>query len=116
MENAWNAYLARWHLTHASLPALAILMVAPQSQRDLAAALGVTEQTTSRIVTGLERHGYVAREPHPADRRVRVLAPTERGRTVMRELDEAGSIEEIVPHGLSSEQEATLRELLQHFL
>ena len=116
MEHAWNSYLARWHLNHASLPALAILVAAPLSQRELAAALGVTEQTTSRIVAGLERNGYVRREPHPDDRRVRLLSATDTGARVMQELDRAGSVDSILDHGLSPEDEATLRTLLTHFL
>ncbi len=116
MEHGWNSYLARWHLNHASLPALAILMAGPLSQRDLAAALGVTEQTTSRIVAGLERHGYVTRQPHPDDRRVRLLAASPTGMRVMQELDQAGSIDSIVRHELSPDDEARLRELLLRFL
>ncbi len=116
MENGWNAYLAGWNLNHASLPALAILMAGPLSQRELAAALGVTEQTTSRIVAGLERHGYVTRERHTDDRRVRLLAATPTGRRVMQELDDAGSVDSIVRHELSPDDEARLRELLLRFL
>ncbi|GAB2616200.1 MarR family winged helix-turn-helix transcriptional regulator [Pseudactinotalea suaedae] len=116
MENEWNAYLARWHLNHASLPALAILLARPLSQRDLAAALGVTEQTTSRIVAGLERNGYVTRQRLPDDRRVRLLAATGEGAAVMHQLTAAGSVDSIVEHGLSAEEEATLRRLLMRFL
>ncbi len=76
----------------------------------------MTEQTTSRIVAGLERHGYVTRQPHPDDRRVRLLAASPTGMRVMQELDQAGSIDSIVRHELSPDDEARLRELLLRFL
>ena len=77
VERDWNAHLAAWDLNHASLPVLVHLSRAPLSQRQLAAACGVTEQTTSRVVARMERTGYVTRTPHPGDRRQLVLSITE---------------------------------------
>jgi len=116
VEHAWDGYLARWHLNHASVSALAIVAARPCSQRELAAALGVTEQTTSRIVTGLARQNYLRREPDARDGRRRLLAATETGRAALRELDRADAIASLVDHGLSPEDEARLRELLLRFL
>lgn len=42
VERAWDEYLARWSLSHASLPVLALLAGADLSQRQLAERLGVT--------------------------------------------------------------------------
>ena len=68
-ERTWDSYLEKWSLTHATLPLLAVLAGGPRSQREIAASLGVTEQTISRMLTGLERSGYVARQRHATDRR-----------------------------------------------
>lgn len=116
VELAWNGYLSRWHLTHASLPVLAHLAAGPRSQRDLAGVLGVTEQTTSRIVVGLERTGYVSRENDPSDGRRRVLSLTEAGLRALHALDDAPAVEALVDHGLEPEQESELRTLLLRFL
>lgn len=116
VERAWDGYLARWHLNHASVSALAIVAARSCSQRELAAALGVTEQTTSRIVAGLARQGYLQREPDARDGRRRLLAATASGRTALRELDRAEAVAGLVDHGLSPEDEARLRELLMRFL
>lgn len=117
MEQAWNAHLAGWHLTHASLPALAFLRRGPLSQRELATALGVTEQTTSRIVAGLERHGYVERRPDPADARRHELLITTSGAHALEALDDGGaSADAAVGQRLTPAEEADLRALLRKFL
>src|SRR5258708_19621917 len=36
---------------------------------ELAEHLGVTKQAASQLIDFLEEHGYVARKPHPTDRR-----------------------------------------------
>jgi DNA-binding MarR family transcriptional regulator len=46
---------------------------------ELGAYLGVTKQAGGQLVDELVRRGYVTREPHPTDRRARVLLLTERG-------------------------------------
>jgi len=49
---------------------------------DLAARLYLDKSTASRVVDALERKGYVARSPHPEDRRALLLEPTAAGRTL----------------------------------
>jgi len=49
----------------------------------LAERLEVTQQAASKSVADLERRGYVAREPDPADARARLVALTERGRSAI---------------------------------
>ena len=83
VERDFNAHLAAWDLNHASLPVLVHLSRGPLSQRELAAACGVTEQTTSRVVARMERTGYVTRTPHDQDRRRLVLTITEAGRAAL---------------------------------
>jgi DNA-binding MarR family transcriptional regulator len=47
---------------------------------ELAHYLGITKQSTSEVVTTLERAGAVRRAPHPSDGRARVLLLTDEGK------------------------------------
>lgn len=112
VERDWDAHLARWGLTHAGLPVLDMLTRGPRSQRELAEAMGVTEQTMSRVVTGLERRGYVTRRRHPEDRRRHEILVTEDGAAVAREAGDLAVAEAISVRSLPPEDVALLRELL----
>jgi len=57
--------------------------------KDLAETLGVSLPTMSRAVDGLFERGFVEREEHPTDRRMKRVRPTEAGRRVPRALNEA---------------------------
>jgi DNA-binding MarR family transcriptional regulator len=91
---------------------LAVLAGGARSQRELADELKVTEQTTSRMLAGLERTGYVARERHAADRRRHVVAITEAGRAALAALDDPAAVERLVTASLSADQVDQLRALL----
>jgi DNA-binding MarR family transcriptional regulator len=47
---------------------------------ELSRHLGVTKQSASEVVAGLERHGAVVRRPHPGDGRARTIELTDEGR------------------------------------
>lgn len=55
--------------------------IAPDGSRltDLAAQAGITKQSAGFLVDQLERSGYVARVPDPADGRARLVRIAERG-------------------------------------
>jgi DNA-binding MarR family transcriptional regulator len=55
----------------------------PRTIGDLAERLGVTQQAASKAVADLERRGYVARTPDPADARARRVGLTARGEAVV---------------------------------
>jgi DNA-binding MarR family transcriptional regulator len=112
VEHDWNAHLATWGLTHASLPVLVLLTRHNHSQRELATATGVTQQTMSRILERLERAGYLTRTPHPSDRRQHVIALSAKGATVMCEAADLAHAEAITTRGLTGEQVAQLRTIL----
>jgi len=112
VERDWNAHLAAWDLNHASLPVLVLLSRGDHSQRELAAATGVTEQTMSRILAKMERTGYLTRSPHGDDRRRHVISLSPAGHAVMREAADPVPAETLVTRGLTPEQVATLRSLL----
>src|SRR5215213_4896990 len=49
----------------------------------LAQRAGITKQAMAELVAYLEEHGYVTRVPDPADRRAKLVLPTDRGREVV---------------------------------
>lgn len=112
IERDWNAHLAHWDLNHASLPVLYLLMGGPRSQRELATASGVTEQTMSRIIVRLERTGYVVRQADQDDRRRHAVLITDLGRQTLAEAGDPRVAEQMSIRGLSPEQVAQLRGIL----
>jgi DNA-binding MarR family transcriptional regulator len=112
VERAWNAHLASWDLNHASLPVLLHLLGGPRSQRELAALVGVTEQTMGRTVLRLERTGLVSRTVHSTDRRRVDVAITVDGRTAALEAADISRAEQLLTTALTDEQVAALRALL----
>lgn len=76
--------LRPYHLTHASFGVLALVQGGSMSQRQLAGATRVEEQTISQTVDRLERMGMVTREKDPADRRRFLITVTEPGKAAFR--------------------------------
>jgi len=90
IEHEWNTHLSQWDLNHAGLAVLHVLLAGPLTQRELAGAVQVEDQTISRTVERLERCGYVERRRDDADRRRVVVTLTATGRaTCLR----AGDVE-----------------------
>ncbi|MGC4866068.1 MarR family winged helix-turn-helix transcriptional regulator [Micromonospora sp. DT53] len=54
---------------------------------ELARLAGRNKQTMGAILDELERLGYVRRAPDPADRRAKLIVPTERGLSLMAASD-----------------------------
>jgi DNA-binding MarR family transcriptional regulator len=63
----------------------------PQRVTSLADDARVTQPTMSAVVMGMERLGWVRRDPGGADRRVVAVCLTESGKNVVRDLEEARS-------------------------
>lgn len=61
---------------------------------DLAAHLYLDKSTASRVVDALERKGFVARTPHPVDRRAVLLEATEAGRVLETKIRDEILVEE----------------------
>ncbi|MEZ5184427.1 MAG: MarR family transcriptional regulator [Candidatus Nanopelagicales bacterium] len=76
--------LRPYHLSHASLSVLSLVQGQPLSQRALAQATRVEEQTVSQTVDRLERMGLVTREKDPADRRRFMITVSAAGAAVLR--------------------------------
>lgn len=52
----------------------------------LAAHAGMTKQSMHELITHLERHGYLTREPDPRDTRARLVRLTPSGRALERDV------------------------------
>jgi DNA-binding MarR family transcriptional regulator len=57
-------------------------------QTELTRLAGRNKQTIGAIIDELEQLGYVTRVPDPADRRAKLIVPTERGRRMMTLADQ----------------------------
>jgi len=55
---------------------------APLGLTELADYLGVTKQAAIKVVDDMEARGFLRREPHPQDRRAKVLRLTDKGMAV----------------------------------
>ncbi|WP_127783068.1 MarR family transcriptional regulator [Rhodococcus sp. X156] len=110
VEHSWEAQLARHGLTHAGMIALHSLRSGPLSQRELARACRVTDQTISRTVERLERAQLLTRTLDPADERRQLVRLTDAGRAVHEQVVAAQHADAVLA-GAVSDHEA-LRALL----
>jgi DNA-binding MarR family transcriptional regulator len=80
----------------------------------LAERAQMTKQAMAELVAHLEAHGYVVRTPDPADRRAKLVRPTQRGREVV-EIAQAlvPELEQWVDSLLGADRARALREDLQ---
>ena len=58
----------------------------PSTQHALATRLGVSPRNITGLVDALEAGGYVARSPHPSDRRATIVSLAASARRMMREM------------------------------
>ncbi|HET7417880.1 MAG TPA: MarR family winged helix-turn-helix transcriptional regulator [Solirubrobacterales bacterium] len=85
-----------------------------QSQQAIGAAIQVPPSRMVALVDELEQRGLVERRPDPADRRVRALYLTRKGRsTLTRGRKIASAHEEELTSGLSETDRTRLTKLLQ---
>ena len=113
VERDWNAHLATWDLNHASQPSSPTSCGRRMSQRELATASGVTEQTMSRVLARMERSGYVTRTPHDDDRRRHVDHDHGRGTLgLLRRVRPRARRDDGHPRARPPEQAEQLRRLL----
>jgi DNA-binding MarR family transcriptional regulator len=86
----------------------------PKRQLDLAAQLGVDRTVMTYLLDDLEKAGFVQRRPDPADRRARLIAPTDEGIEALCDLERRlRSTEEEVLGILEESERASFRMLLQ---
>ena len=85
----------------------------PMSMKELAAALDVDPPNATAVVDDLESLGLVRRQPHPADRRAKLVEATPEGNEVARKADEIMSTPPPGLTALSADELETLRQLLR---
>ncbi|MDG4810731.1 MarR family transcriptional regulator [Micromonospora sp. WMMD1120] len=80
---------------------------------ELARLAGRNKQTMGAILDELERLGYVRRTPDPADRRAKLIVPTDRGLRFLEVSDEAvRAIERTLADTLGPDRYRTFRAAL----
>jgi DNA-binding MarR family transcriptional regulator len=90
---------------------------APALQQNLCESLWIDPNNCVLLLNELEEMGYVERRRDPADRRRHVVDITDEGRAALERGERAQeSLEEQVLGGLTGEERATLRSLLQRAL
>lgn len=85
------------------------------SQKELAARLGKDQPTTTRILDGLDRKGFIRRQANPQDRRSFQIYLTNEGRSIAKRLlpIEQQTMEAVVD-GLNKEQIEMFLQVLNH--
>ena len=83
------------------------------SMRQLARRLGCDNSYVTPLVDALEKRGLAVRQPHPTDRRIKVIVLTERGLELTRRVQLADTTPPAAFAALSDTELATLRDLLR---
>jgi DNA-binding MarR family transcriptional regulator len=83
----------------------------PSTQTTLATALKVSPRNVTGLVDALEASGYVARTPHPKDRRAIVVTLTDRGSQTMARMEhERSQMAAELVADLDADQQGQLRQ------
>jgi MarR family transcriptional regulator for hemolysin len=114
LVHAMNEELARHGVTHQQWTVLLHLAQEPDvSQAALAERIGIEAPTLCRILDRMERHGWIAREPCPDDRRRNRIRLADRVEPVWRQIVEsARRVRARATRGLDEDQLRRLRETL----
>ncbi|WP_240139570.1 MarR family winged helix-turn-helix transcriptional regulator [Streptomyces sp. MUM 178J] len=107
---------AQHSLTGAQARVLGLLTLEPMPMRRIAQKLKCEPSNVTGIVDRLEVRGLVERRPDPADRRVKLAAPTAQGRQTARRLRDSLDFAREPLAQLSAEERTVLRDLLRRML
>ncbi|MFJ7585798.1 MarR family winged helix-turn-helix transcriptional regulator [Streptomyces sp. NPDC097617] len=107
---------ASHQLTGAQAKVLTMLALEPMPMRRIALKLRCEPSNVTGIVDRLETRGLVERRPDPADRRVKLAAPTEEGTRTAERLRESLDFAREPLAGLSAQERTALRDLLRRML
>jgi len=83
------------------------------SMRQLARRLGCDYSYTTALVDALENRGLAVRQPHPTDRRVKVIVLTDKGEELAKRAQLADTTPPAAFSSLSEAEVGTLRDLLR---
>jgi len=99
------------------LAPLRALLVLPLSEaismRQLARRLGCDNSYVTPLVDALESRGLAVRQPHPTDRRVKVIVLTDRGQDLAERAQLADTTPPAAFSNLDEDEIAILRDLLR---
>ncbi|MFC8829345.1 MarR family winged helix-turn-helix transcriptional regulator [Streptomyces sp. NPDC057137] len=107
---------AEHSLTGAQARVLGLLSIQPMPMRRIAQKLKCEPSNVTGIVDRLESRGLVERRPDPSDRRVKLAAPTEKGRSTARQLRDGLNFAREPLADLSVAERTVLRDLLKRML
>ncbi|WP_189960832.1 MarR family winged helix-turn-helix transcriptional regulator [Streptomyces violascens] len=107
---------AEHSLTGAQARVLGLLALEPMPMRQIAHKLKCEPSNITGIVDRLEARGLVERRPDPADRRVKLAAPTPDGLTTATDLRDSLNFAREPLAELSAEERTALRDLLKRML
>ncbi|MGW5381288.1 MarR family winged helix-turn-helix transcriptional regulator [Nocardia sp. NPDC003963] len=99
--NAFYGAIAReFGLTAQQIALLCLVQDQQPTFGEIAAALGCDKTNITGMVDRLERRGYLARQPDPADRRISRVAPTTAGVAIGEDIRAAiaGRLAATLPH------------------
>lgn len=103
-------------LTGAQARVLGLLSMEPTPMRRIAQKLRCEPSNVTGIVDRLEARGLVERRPDPSDRRVKLAAATEEGRSTTQRLRESLDFAREPLAQLTDTERSVLRDLLRRML
>ncbi|MEV6650998.1 MarR family transcriptional regulator [Streptomyces sp. NPDC051219] len=103
-------------LTGAQARVLGLLSLEPLPMRRVAEKLKCEPSNVTGIIDRLETRGLVERRPDPADRRVKLAAPTAEGVRTAAMLGDSLEFARAPLAGLSVDERTVLRDLLKRML
>ncbi|WP_235681372.1 MarR family winged helix-turn-helix transcriptional regulator [Tomitella gaofuii] len=114
MQHAWEQLLREHGVSHAGFIILESLRDGPLPQRGVARYCRVTDQTISRSIERLERHGLVTRATDPHDERRQLVTITERGRELHTRITERVESDPLIAGAIKDPEQfrASLLELI----
>ncbi|QDQ99071.1 winged helix DNA-binding protein [Tomitella fengzijianii] len=114
MQHAWEQLLREHGVSHAGFIILESLRDGPLPQRSVARYCRVTDQTISRSIERLERHGMVTRATDPQDERRQLVTITERGRELHARITERVESDPLITGAIKDPEQfrAALLELI----
>jgi DNA-binding MarR family transcriptional regulator len=111
----WREVLAPWDLSPHQARALKVICERDRVRlSDLAETLHIAPRSATEVADGLQERGLVERAPDPGDRRAVLLRPTDEGRRIRAEVDDARSADSAELFGrLSDAERRTLAGLVR---
>jgi len=111
---AFHQVVQETGLPLAPLRALLVLPLdEPTPMRELAKRLGCDNSYVTSLVDALEQRGLATRQQHPTDRRIKVIALTDKGRALTKRAQLADTTPPATFASLTPDEVTTLRDLLR---